>query len=75
MGSEQGSSQGQLLLDLPQCLGALHQLLLLVGLQGHVDDVCQAAVPQDTRNAEEHLVLHPVHALLGGEGGRRQSEV
>lgn len=67
--SEGRSSQGQLLLHPPQGLGALHQLLHLVGLQRHVHDVGEAAVAQDAGDAEEDLVLHAVHALRGDERG------
>lgn len=61
--SEERSSQGELLLYAPQGLSALHQLLLLVGLQRHVNHICQAAVAQDARDAEEDLILYSVHAL------------
>ena len=63
MASEEGSSQGELLLYTPQGLGALLHLLLLFGLQGHVNHICQATVAQDTRDAQEHLILHSMHAL------------
>lgn len=61
--SEERCSQGELLLYAPQGLGALHQLLLLFGLQCHVDHIRQAAVAQDTRDAQEDLILHSVQAL------------
>lgn len=61
--SEESSSQGELLLHAPQGLSALHQLLLLIRLQCHVNDICQAAVAQDTGDTQEDLILHPVHAL------------
>lgn len=61
--SKLSSSQGELLLHAPQGLGTLHQLLLLFRLQGHVDDICQAAVSQNTGDAQEDLVVHTVHAL------------
>lgn len=63
--SEECSSHGELLLDAPQGLGALHQLLLLFGLQRHVDHVGQAAVAQDAGDAQEDLILHAVQALKG----------
>lgn len=72
--SERSPSQGELLLYAPQGLGALHQLLLLVGLQGHVNDICQAAVAQDTRDAQEDLILHSMHAL-SWEGEDRQDKM
>lgn len=57
------SSHGKILLYGPQGLGALHQLLLLVGLQCHVDYICQATVAQDTGDAQEDLVFNAIHAL------------
>lgn len=56
-------SQGQLLLNAPQGLSALHQLFLLVWLEGHVDNIRQAAVTQDARHAEEDLFIHTMHSL------------
>lgn len=78
--SKERSSQDELLLDAPQGVGAAHQLLLLVGLQRHVDHIRQAAVAQDTGDAEEDLVLHAVHALMEGRkhgqrsGGREDTQ-
>lgn len=57
------SSEGQLLLDGPQGLRALDQLMLLVWVQSHAHHVGQAAVPQHAGHAQEHLLLHAVHAL------------
>lgn len=70
--SEERSSQGELLLYAPQSLCALHQLLLLVRLQCHVNDICQAAVAQDTRDAQKDLILHTMHALKGKARKTRQ---
>lgn len=67
--SEERSSHSELFLDAPQGLGALHQLLLLFGLQRHVDHVGQAAVAQDAGDAQEDLILHSVQALKGESGG------
>lgn len=61
--SEERSSQCELLLYAPQSLGALNQLLLLVGLQCHVNDIRQATAAQDTRDAQEDVILHSMHAL------------
>lgn len=72
--SEERSLQGELLLYAPQGLSALLQLLLLLGLQCHVNDICQAAVAQDTRDAQEDLILHSMHALSDEKKGRRQQE-
>lgn len=62
--SEWSVSQCQLLLYSPQCLSTLPQLLLLVRLQGHVDDICQATVTQDTRYAQEYFLVYAIHALI-----------
>lgn len=71
--SEERSSQGELLLDAPQGLGALIQLLLLVSLQCHVNDICQATVAQDTRDAQEDFILHSMHALQERERDKPES--
>lgn len=63
--SEERSLHSELFLDAPQGLGALHQLLLLFGLQRHVDHVGQAAVAQDAGDAQEDLILYSVQALKG----------
>lgn len=61
--SQERSSQSELLLYAPQSLCTLDQLLLLVGLQCHVNDIGQTTVSQDTGDAQEDLILHSVHAL------------
>lgn len=61
--SEECSSHGELLLHPPQGLRALHQLLLLLGLQRHVDHICEAAVAQHARDAQEDLILDSMHPL------------
>lgn len=66
--SEERSSHSELFLDAPQGLGTLHQVLLLFGLQCHVDHVGQAAVAQDAGDAQEDLILHSVQALKNESG-------
>lgn len=74
--SEVRPSQGELLLHAPQGLSALHQLLLLIWLQSHVNHICQAAVAQDAGDAQEDLIFHSMHALSGEHmKGAQQGQV
>ena len=74
--SEECSLQGELLLYTPQGLSAMLQLLLLIGLQCHVNDICQTAVAQDTGDAQEDIILHSMHALSDKDRtqGRQQGK-
>ena len=64
--SEGSFSEGELLLHAPQGLGALLQLRLFFGLQGHFDNVRKAAVTQHARDTQEDFFGHTVHALTWG---------
>lgn len=53
----------QVLLDVPQSVGALPELPHLTVSQGHVDHAGHAAGVQDAGQAEIHLAADPVQAL------------
>lgn len=53
----------QVLLDVPQSVGAGLQLVHLVICQGHVDHTGHASTIQHTGQTQVHLVTDPVHAL------------
>lgn len=64
---KESSSQSELFLHAPKGLGALHQLCLLLRFQRHVNDIGQATVAQNTRDAQENLILHTMHSLSKGK--------
>lgn len=53
----------EVLLDAPQCVGALLQLGYLGVCQGHVDHAADATAVQDARQRQEDLLTDAVHVL------------
>lgn len=66
----------QVLLDAPECVRALPQLVHLLVRQGHVDDAADAPAVQHAGQAEVHLSLDSVHTLwVRAEARVRSSKV
>lgn len=55
--------QLQVLLDIPERFCTLPEQGLLLGVQVHFHNVCDAISSQDTRNTEKDFLLDPVQAL------------